>query len=300
MTVVMEKVSYAGWPNCIRLANQGIELIATTNVGPRIIRFGFIGGKNIFRETPDAGKTGGDVWRNYGGHRLWHAPEIKPRSYAPDNDPIEHRWDGTTLNLVQPTEAPTGIQKEIEVTLDPGRNCVTVRHQLANKNLWPVELAPWALTVMQGPGRAIFPQEPPSTGLLPVRPVGIWGYTNMADSRWTWGAKYIQLRCDPALPTPQKFGAGETQGWGAYCRDGQVFLKRFPFDSAATYPDYGCNVECYTRGEMLELESLGPLTRLLPGAAIEHVERWYLHKAQVGDSDEQIEAALAPLLHQCP
>jgi len=298
MTVQMQKVPYGGWPRCIRLANQNIELIATTDIGPRIIRLGFVGGPNLFKEFADVGKTGGDVWRNYGGHRLWHAPEVKPRSYAPDNGPIEHQWDGSILKLIQPTEAATGIQKEIEVTLDAQRDTVAVRHRLTNKNPWPVELAPWALTVMQGPGRAILPQEPSSNELLPVRSVGLWGYTNMADPRWKWGAKFIQLVCDPAATAPQKFGLGNRQGWAAYYRDGQVFLKRFAFDPAAAYPDFGCNVECYTRGDMLEVESLGPLTKLAPDASVEHLERWHLCKAQFGESDHEIEAELAPLLSQ--
>jgi hypothetical protein len=296
----MQEISYAGWPRCIRLANQNVELIATTDVGPRIIRFGFVGGPNLLKEFPEAGKTGGDAWRSYGGHRLWHAPEVMPRTYAPDNGPIGHQWDGATLKLIQPVEAATGIQKQIEVTLDAQNNSATVRHQLANKTPWPVELAPWAVTVMQGPGRAILPQEPPSNALLPVRPVALWGYTNMADPRWKWGAKFIQLACDPAATTPQKIAAGNKHGWAAYHRDGQVFLKRFAFDPAATYPDFGCNLEFYTNGDMLEVETLGPLSKLAPAATVEHIERWYLFKAKIGESDDEIEAAMAPLLRQSP
>jgi hypothetical protein len=296
----MKSVSYSGWPRCIRLANQNIELIATTDVGPRIIRLGFIGSPNLFKEFAEVGQTGGDVWRNYGGHRLWHAPEVMPRTYAPDNSPIQHQWDGAALQLNQPTETATGIQKQIEVRLDARSNSVTVKHRLTNKNPWPVELAPWALSVMQGPGRAILPQEPPANDLLPVRPAAFWGYTNMADPRWKWGAKFIQLASDPAATTAQKFGVGTKLGWAAYHRDGQVFIKRFPFDSAAAYPDFGCNLECYTNGDMLEVESVGPLTKLAPNATVDHVERWFLCKAKIGESDHEIEQAMAPLLRQFP
>ncbi|MGD0815091.1 MAG: hypothetical protein ABSA83_15940 [Verrucomicrobiota bacterium] len=296
----MQSVSYGGWPRCIRLANQDIELIATTDVGPRIIRLGFVGGPNLFKEFAEVGQTGGEAWRNYGGHRLWHAPEAMPRTYAPDNSPIQHQWDGAALQLNQPTELATGIQKQIEVKLDPQSNSVTVRHRLANRNPWAVELAPWALSVMQGPGRAILPQEPPANDLLPVRPAAFWGYTDMADPRWTWGSKYIQLASDPAATTPQKFGVGNKLGWAAYFRDGQVFIKRFPFDPAMTYPDFGCNLECYTNGDMLEVESVGPLTKLAPNATVDHVERWFLGKAKIGESDHEIEQAMAPLLRQFP
>ena len=116
--IEMEKVSYAGWPNCIKLSNGQVELIATTDVGPRIMRFGFVGGQNLLNEYKDqVGKTGGDEWRIYGGHRLWHAPEHIVRTYSLDNSPIKHSWDGKTLTLTQDIEPETGIVKEIELSL---------------------------------------------------------------------------------------------------------------------------------------------------------------------------------------
>ena len=45
-----EKYYYGGWKNCIRLSNGRIELVATTDVGPRIIRFAEVNGKNLFKE----------------------------------------------------------------------------------------------------------------------------------------------------------------------------------------------------------------------------------------------------------
>lgn len=291
-SVKMEKVPWGGWQNCIRLSNGQIDLIATTDVGPRISRLGFIGGDNLFKEFADVGKTGGDTWKNYGGHRLWHAPEIKPRTYAPDNSPIQHEWDGKTLKLIQPVEQSTGIQKQIDVTLDASANRVHLLHHLTNKNQWAVELAPWALTVMKGPGTAIFPQEMFVNQLLPTRPLVLWGYTDMADKRWTWGTKYIQLRSDPKADKPQKFGCGNTLGWAAYASNGMIFVKRFAFDPKATYVDFGCNTESYTRNDMIEIETVGPLTRIEPGATIEHTEDWTLAKGTVGESEADIEAAL--------
>ncbi len=297
--VKLEKISYGGWPNCLRLTNGKIELIATTDVGPRIIKMAFVGGQNFMKEFPDhMGKTGGDQWRSYGGHRFWHAPEIRPRTYAPDNSPIAYHWDKktATLRLVQPEEESTGLQKEIAVTLDAKTNRITVVHRLTNKNHWAVEAAPWALTVMQGPGTAIFPQEPAVNQLLPVRAIALWGYTDMRDSRWIWGTKYIQVKCDPKLNNPQKFGAMNTLGWGAYYRGGELFIKKFPFEAKAIYPDFGCNTECYTRGDMLEVESLGPLQKLDPEQTIEHVEQWSLHKVDLDEKEESIDKKLLPLL----
>ena len=57
----MKKLSYHSWPNCIKLTNGNIELIATTDIGPRIIRLGFCDQQNFFKEYPDqSGATGGD------------------------------------------------------------------------------------------------------------------------------------------------------------------------------------------------------------------------------------------------
>mgnify|MGYP000988283970 CR=1 FL=1 len=42
----MQMIDYKGW-KCIRLANKQVELIVTRDVGPRIIRFGFIGESDI-------------------------------------------------------------------------------------------------------------------------------------------------------------------------------------------------------------------------------------------------------------
>ncbi|MFN7138663.1 MAG: hypothetical protein ACK4UN_04940 [Limisphaerales bacterium] len=295
----MEKVAYGGWTNCIRLSNEEIELIATTDVGPRIIRFAHLGAPNLLKENKDQmGQTAGDKWRAYGGHRFWHAPEIMPRTYAPDNAPVEHKWDGKKLKLIQPMETTTGLQKELEITLEAKENRVTVLHRLRNRNLWDVEAAPWALTVMQGPGRAIFPHEPRVEQLLPVRPLVLWGYTDMKDPRWNWGSRYIQVKCDPKSKTAQKFGAMSTLGWGAYYRDGVVFVKRFGFDPKATYPDYGCNTECYTNGDMLEVESLGPLRKIPAGGKVEHVEHWYLFKASLSEKEDELSEVIEPLIRQ--
>ena len=48
----MERVAYRGWPNCWRLANDYVELIATADVGPRIIHFAPAGGENVFGGRP--------------------------------------------------------------------------------------------------------------------------------------------------------------------------------------------------------------------------------------------------------
>ncbi len=299
--VEVEKVQCLGQPNCYRLANNSVEVVVTTDVGPRIIRYAYIGGENILGEIPsDAVKTELGTWKPWGGHRLWTAPEAMPRSYSPDNDPVAHTIEGNTIRLVQPVEPRTGIQKELTVTLDPEGSGVTVAHRLTNKGLWDVEVAPWALTIMNGGGEVIIPQEPYRSHddyLLPARPLALWHYTDLSDPRWTIGKKYIRLRTNDQMKEPQKIGVGNRQGWAAYLRGRTLFVKRFPWVEDGAYPDFGSNTETYTAGTFIELETLAPLARLVPNASAGHTERWVLFKdVDAGRSEESLDAVLQRLL----
>jgi hypothetical protein len=202
--------------------------------------------------------------------------------------------------LIAPVESRTQLQKQIRIHLDAERNHVRIIHRVTNHGKQPVALAPWALSVMAPGGHAIVPHEkyiPHADRVLPVRSMALWGYTEMADPRWTWGSKYIQLRQDSAAVSYQKFGMMVTQGWAAYANGDRVFLKRFPFDPKAVYPDFGCNAEFFTNQKMLEVESLGPLTTLKPGEFVTHPEDWFLFRGvRVGTNDQTIEEALTPLL----
>jgi len=297
--VTTMKTEYGGWPNCYRMTNGTIEIVATSDVGPRIIRLGFVGGPNVFGEFADqVGKTGGDEWRIYGGHRLWHAPEGQPRSYWPDNTPVQAEVQGNTLTLTQPTEPSTRVQKTIVLTMDADRNRVTVVHRLKNENLWPIQTAAWALSMMATKGLAIVPAPPfrPHTeSLLPARPLVQWTYTDMADPRWRWGTRYITLRQDPQGKGPQKLGIGNRENWLAYSLGDNLFVKTFTYQAGAEYPDFGCSSEIFTNPEMLELETLGPLTMLEPGGALEYTEQWFLFRpVTVENTDASIDQAVLP------
>jgi hypothetical protein len=295
----VERVSYLGLPNCYKLSNGTIDVVVTTDVGPRVLFYGSCGGENIFGEVPDAVVTTslGD-WKPWGGHRLWTAPEVNPRSYAPDNNAVDFNFDTeTSVRLVAPTEPHTQLRKEMKVTLDAEGTGVNVRHRITNRGLWGVEFALWSLTIMNGEGgEAIIPQEPyRSWGnyVLPARPLVLWHYTDLTDARLTLGQKFIRLRTDPANDEQQKIGAMAKQGWAAFRRGSTLFVKHFGYEEGATYPDYGCNVECFTAGSFIELESLAPMRRLEPGERAEHTERWSLFQDfDAGATEDSLAAAL--------
>ncbi len=298
----MQKVNCLNLPNCYRLSNGTIELVFTTDVGPRIVRYGFVGDENVLGECAEASVTNAlGEWKPWGGHRLWAAPEASPRSYAPDNEPVEVESEGErAARLLPPVEAATGIQKELFVALDAEGSGVRLRHRITNRNLWEIEVAPWALTIMRGGGEALIPQEPYGAHpeyLLPARKVVLWPYTDLSDPRFTLGRRYLRLRSDAAHAEPQKIGVENKQGWTAYRLGSTLFVKRFAYVAGAAYPDDGCNNEIFTAGSFIEVESLGPLNRLPPGATVEHEERWQLFRDfDAATDDESLDAAIKPLL----
>ena len=128
-------------------------------------------------------------------------------------------------------------------------------------------------------GVGIFPQPQGNTnaaGLLANRQLSIWPYTRMQDPRLVLRDDCILIHAEPALP-PIKIGYFNPHGWQAYWIDGVLFVKRFDAIAGAAYPDGGCNTETYCNNKFIELESLGCLAPLAPGATIVHTETWELY-----------------------
>ncbi|NLB56311.1 MAG: hypothetical protein GX811_11210, partial [Lentisphaerae bacterium] len=157
MSVKIDFVTYKGWNNCIKLSVANTELIVTTEVGPRIIRYGFTNDINLLGENKEQlGGKNENEWMIRGGHRLWIAPEDKPRSYELDNVPIQFEEIENGIKTIQEPGNITGIQKTMEISAtDDGQ--ITINHILTNKGNQPFELSIWALTVMEKLGTAIVP-----------------------------------------------------------------------------------------------------------------------------------------------
>jgi hypothetical protein len=286
----VDVVEYRGWKHNLRLANADVELLVTLDVGPRVISFRTANGPNVFKEFPEqVGKSGESDWQMRGGHRLWAGPEDLTRTYALDNGPIVHHEIGpTTVRLTQPPDLPYGIQKEIELALAPRGSRVSVVHRITNVAATATELAPWALTVMAPGGLEIIPLPPKRPHPGPPKNAQSaadyaadqvfipWPFFDFTDPRWMFGRRYITLRQDPKATGPTKIGLAHRLGWVAYLNAGTLFVKRFRYEAGKPYPDGGVNFETFTNADMLEIESLGPLTGLEPGQKVELLEEWEL------------------------
>jgi len=301
--VKVEKVEYKGWRNCYRVSNGEVDLVVTSDVGPRVIRFGFVGGQNVFKEfNEQLGKSGEEKFQLRGGDRVWKAPEDPVATWAPDNVPVEITVTANGLIAKAPIEPLTRLQKEIEVRMASSGTEVVVVHRITNRSLFPLEYSVWSLTMMAPGGMAITgfpPRGKHPANLQATNPLVMWAYTNLSDKRWDFTKKYMALKQDPNNAEPQKMGMFNPDTWGAYVLNGEAFVKRAEAYPGEAYPDFGCSFEEFTNNEFLEMETLGPLVKVLPGKTAERVEGWSLyrdvHLAEV--TDEAIDKAILPLLH---
>jgi hypothetical protein len=300
MPAQIEEVEYRGWKRNLKLSNGSAELIVTLDVGPRILSYHLVGEPSVLKEYDEQlGKSGEDSWMIRGGHRLWAAPEDPSRTYEPDNGPVEYRVNSGSVSFVTPPDPRHGLQKEIEVALAPSGSRVTLTHKIRNTGTQPTELAPWALTVMAPGGVEVIPlpEKRPHPGdpknarsaadFAPNQTWILWPYTDLSDPRWKITDRYLSLS-QKAGTSPTKIGLAHREGQVGYLLGSTLFVKEFGYEPGGRYPDGGVNFETFTNGDMLEMESLGPLVSLPPGQSVEHKEQWELFKVGTGNLETEV------------
>jgi hypothetical protein len=275
----VEKIAALGWENCARLWNDQVELLATLDVGPRLLRFALHDGDNVLRVFPDQLGTRGETeFVARGGHRLWISPETE-QTYAPDNRPVECECKAPdALHLTNSPDPRWRVRKEMMISLAAKSSAATIQHRLTNEGGDRISIASWGLTVMAPGGIEIIPQ--PALGthgeeFLPNRVIVPWTYTDFSDDRWRLGRRFFFLEPKSGRPAT-KLGLAHRERWVAYVLPRVLFVKTFDFEESASYPDLGCNFETFSKDDFIELETLSPLKDLAPGESVGHTERWQL------------------------
>lgn len=255
--------------------------VATT-FGPRVLGLRLGDGPEMFAvlspevviDRPDSG-----IYRFRGGHRLWAAPEVPVVTYAPDELPCDVVSHPDHFSITGPVDR-AGLAKTILVRLDAGK--LIVDHTLSNRGLASTAVAPWAITQLRLGGTAVIPTRAPVTeGLQASHSLILWPYTDLSDPRLTWGEEALMVG---ATAGPRfKIGAGPEPDRLGYLFQGHLFLKTFPAAGPGEHPDLGAVAQVYVSESFCELESVGPVTLLTPGATVSHREKWAVERC--GDLD---------------
>lgn len=287
MIHIKEIEDFKEYGNCLSLENEDIEIIVSKKFGPRILYYGF---KDEFNHLCEHAKEsmyiGDEKWQMYGGHRFWHSPEQNPRTYIPDNDPIEIEDLDNGIRLIQNLEDNTNLKKTIDILIDEKGTKVKIIHRLKNLGYFDVNLALWPLTCMRSGGVHIVPLNTNDTGFLANRSLSIWPYTDIKDERLDINNTYIKIE-QKNLEKKLKIGVKTTEKWATYINKGQAFIKTFDC-SDELYPDGDCNYEVFTNSYMLEMESLSQIHNIKQGEEKTHIENWMLLKSEEKDMSKLI------------
>lgn len=245
--------SYKDYGRVVAISNGIIEAFVTVDLGPRIIRFGFVDGQNVMNanrdefvpltdESYEAHFGKGKKWENFGGHRLWACPESFPETYNPDDSVVGYEITDCGAVFTPKAETANGLQKCIEVKMDKDDANMQVSLSIKNISENDKQYAVWSLSVCEKGGTLVLPMNDNDTGLLPNRVISVWSYTDLSDDRIYFGSKYATVRQDTSRTQPIKLGFDLNKGTAYYCLGEDIFAKTFTTNHPkGTYADGGCS-----------------------------------------------------------
>jgi hypothetical protein len=228
-------------------------------------------------ETP-----GQAPFRMHGGHRLWSAPEVPEVTYRSDDEPVtvERAADSVAFSHHQ---ASTGLRRTMRITPTP--DSVVIDHALRNDGAATTRVAPWAITMLTPGGEAWLPRSLDAldaNGLQANGSLVLWPYTRLGDPRLVLGDPVIRVRAVAGSEGRVKVGLQGRPGWATYRLGDAVLVKRVAWLEGETYPDMDASIQCYSCGDFIEVETLGPLATLSPGDTTVHRETWSLARVDAG------------------
>ena len=297
----IRRAAYQGWPNAIILGNGLVEAVIVPEVG-RILQFRFAGEAEgpVWVNPALAGRVRDPAsreWANFGGDKAWPGsgkdwPRIFGRTWPPpfgfDGTPEQAVCDGSTVTLVSVVDPDYGIRVRRRIELTPGQPVMTITTRFEKTAGAPLDVSIWTVTQADDPVRvcAILPQ-----------PVGeSAAYLKQSDdlpAGLKVAGRLLTVTRDLQKNTKIGMRAGTLLWIGAQA----VLRIDAPLVPGATYPDDGCSAEIYTNADPLpyiEMEILGPVTRLVPGASLEHQSTYTLARRTGSDPDAEIQALIRP------
>lgn len=316
----LTKSTYRGWKSHL-LDNGLISLQIVPEVGGRIIQFK-LGDKEFLYVNPQlAGKLpppgglGPDAsWLNYGGDKLWTAPQgwdndsqwPGPPDAVLDGLPYSleplsgHEHGEAALRLTSGDDPQTGIRFSRAVRIFPDTTRVSFEATMTNIDTKPRRWGIWAHTQLDA-GQPGGGYNPLMNAWCPLNPKSLFarGYGVI------FGAKdnpSFQPNPDSGLMRVHyqykvgKIGLDSNAGWVATVngQNGGVFVQRFVFEPHTPYPD-DSSVEFWLNGTgqihaygkdivmpddsvknpyIMESEVMGPFASLKPGESSSWHYEW--------------------------
>lgn len=292
--IELPQEGFHGWKS-LTLGTAYARLDVVPELGGKIMGYELRGAQILWHDVKKEGyveKEQGYGWGqkffNPGGAKVWPAPQgwsgkdewPGPPDNVLDGSPYEGVFADSTITVTGPKddgEGRTGLQYKHTYSLVPSSSVAKLNLSMTNVVSRPVTWGLWHL--------ATVPVDRNFTVYAPVNKRDwhvIFGEKN--NPQWLGVENGLfRAKYDKKVG---KVGMKVREGWAAWHDEENdvVFVMFFPVKKGAKYPDSGSNFEIWTSGAgtiqvngkdvpseyspdtaNMELEVMGPLTRLAPG-----------------------------------
>ena len=211
--ITIAHINFHGW-DAIILRNQVAEIMIVPAIG-RVMSFGFINengasgaAQNVLWNNPAVGseqKSDVEGWTNYGGDKVWPAPQSDwpknagnpwPPPKAFDAMPYTASVEDDQVQLLSSISPIYGIRVRRTIALDPQGPVMTTKTTYEKVQGAPVSVAVWSVTQVVAPERAFI--------LLPSESAFQHGYVNMLPAQpkdLKTDGRLLSLERDPKKST---------------------------------------------------------------------------------------------------
>ena len=303
----IRKDPIGGWP-AVHLSNSLITLSVVPSIGGRVMDLR-LGETNVFYGNPrhygqkaisDAQGIDIGLWRNYGGSKVWPAPQgwSGDQEWPGPPDPVldSGPYDCTTslngevasVHLKSQHDEYSGVTLQRDIKIRPGTSVVHLHHRMHNTSKRPVRWSIWQVTQVDAArGLEIFI---PAKGFHQTL-----GDEPFRSIDFDISGTLLHLGYKNQVA---KFAVEANAGWFASLdrARGVVLVETFPIGRGATYPDgaatafwmsgagtFTIHGDCIDMTDgangcdpHVETEVMGPLTNLEPAESCELRTAWQL------------------------
>jgi hypothetical protein len=301
--------------------NEVIGVDVAAQHGGRIIRY-FLGDHDYLWANPELsgqfppanGLGPNDTWLDWGGDKLWPAPQgwsgpeqwPGPPDSVLDGSPhsietLQDSDDEVAVRLSSQSDPRSGIQLGRVIRISSGSSIVRIRASMTNVDERPRRWGIWTTTQLNGAASEGPGINPKLKAYIPINPSSHFprGYTVLygrADNPQFKVDSKTGLMCVHYRRMVGKIGMDSAAGWAATVdgTSGFVFVQGFSFEPGREYPD-GSSVEYWSNGlgriqawgkeiEMpadsaknplvVESELISPFANLQPGERYEFDYEW--------------------------
>lgn len=286
-------VDVSGFQGCVELSNRSTRVILEPTVGGRVLRYKLNGIEALFQDPA----LDGVAWD--GAANILHPPggrcDIGPEYGGLPHDELWFgRWTAEVIGarsarMTSPTLDGSGLQLVREYQLHETGSHLRCVQIMRNRGIAPLHTFHWGRTFAVGDGILLAPL--PRRGRFPrgyaLGPEpGIVDFLPAPDPN-------VRI-CDGVIefigaPVQAKVLLDVDPGWLAYISpQGLLFLKRFPIYPLRSYGELAANNASIWYSskqntnlwpyeeQVVEIEPIGPLEFLAPGAEASFAEDWWL------------------------